>query len=57
MQTFLKCVKSKWWINIDHPLYNNSLVEYEDPNQALSREHLEGWFDGNVWAVIIDRAF
>ncbi|RUS27714.1 hypothetical protein BC938DRAFT_482838 [Jimgerdemannia flammicorona] len=33
------------------------LTEYEDPDEALTREHLEGWFDANVWAVIIDRAF
>ncbi|RUP43833.1 hypothetical protein BC936DRAFT_136677, partial [Jimgerdemannia flammicorona] len=33
------------------------LTEYEDPDEALKRGHLEGWFDANVWAVIVDRAF
>ncbi|RUS27560.1 hypothetical protein BC938DRAFT_483067 [Jimgerdemannia flammicorona] len=33
------------------------LTEYEDQEEALKKEHLEGWFDANVWAVIIDRAF
>lgn len=35
----------------------NSLTEYEDPRQALTRKHSESWFDANVWSVIIDYAF
>ena len=32
-------------------------MHYEDPDKALQMKHLEGWFDANIWSVIIDRAF
>jgi hypothetical protein len=30
---------------------------YKDPDKALRKKHLEGWFDTNIWSVVIDRAF
>ncbi|RUS33381.1 hypothetical protein BC938DRAFT_471959 [Jimgerdemannia flammicorona] len=35
----------------------NFLMDVGDPAQRLQKAHLEGWFDANVWASIIDRAF
>ncbi|KAL7270019.1 hypothetical protein RUND412_007284 [Rhizina undulata] len=31
------------------------LLQYEDPDQALQREHLEVWYDIHVWGIIVDR--
>ncbi|CAG8464035.1 5700_t:CDS:10 [Acaulospora morrowiae] len=35
----------------------NFLMLYEDPDEVLRKEHLEGWFDANIWSVVVDRAF
>ncbi|RUP43615.1 hypothetical protein BC936DRAFT_136940 [Jimgerdemannia flammicorona] len=29
------------------------LTEFEDPNNALCKNHLEGWYDANVWSFIV----
>ncbi|CAG8442634.1 13976_t:CDS:2 [Acaulospora colombiana] len=31
-----------------------SLTYYEDPNETLQKQHLESWYDINVWSLIID---
>ncbi|CAG8467279.1 22430_t:CDS:2, partial [Racocetra persica] len=33
------------------------LIQYENPDEELQKEHLEGWFDADVWSIIIDCAF
>ncbi|CAG8537561.1 9558_t:CDS:10 [Ambispora leptoticha] len=30
------------------------LTYYEDPNETLQKQHLESWYDINVWSLIID---
>ncbi|CAG8597963.1 2546_t:CDS:2, partial [Paraglomus occultum] len=30
------------------------LTYYEDPNKTLQKQHLESWYDINVWSLIID---
>ncbi|RGB25445.1 hypothetical protein C1646_459379 [Rhizophagus diaphanus] len=30
------------------------LTYYEDPNKTLQKEHLESWYDINVWSLIVD---
>ncbi|CAG8788149.1 16653_t:CDS:2, partial [Dentiscutata erythropus] len=30
------------------------LTEYEDNNKPLQRSHLEGWYDVNIWSLIVD---
>ncbi|GBC05148.1 hypothetical protein RclHR1_06060006 [Rhizophagus clarus] len=30
------------------------LTDYEDPNEPLQKQHLESWFDINVWSLIVD---
>jgi hypothetical protein len=31
-----------------------SLTDYEDPNKPLQKQHLESWFDINVWSLVVD---
>lgn len=33
------------------------LIYYENPDQPLQMKHLEGWYDANIWSVVIDFAF
>ncbi|CAI2195207.1 12335_t:CDS:2, partial [Funneliformis geosporum] len=30
------------------------LTYYEDPNEILQKQHLESWYDINVWSLIVD---
>ncbi|CAG8610734.1 6670_t:CDS:2 [Funneliformis mosseae] len=41
---------------IDHVM-RRFLMYYEDPDESLKLFHLEGWYDANVWSLIIDCAF
>jgi len=42
------------WVEL---VMRHFLMEYEDPNEALKKSHLEGWFDVNTRSVIIDHIF
>ncbi|CAG8780340.1 564_t:CDS:2, partial [Racocetra persica] len=36
--------------------YDADLTDFKDPNELLQKQHLESWFDINVWSLIIDHS-
>ncbi|CAG8613994.1 33425_t:CDS:10, partial [Racocetra persica] len=41
---------------IEHVM-RHLLIYYENSDQPLQMKHLEGWYDANIWSVVIDFAF
>ncbi|CAG8585509.1 4096_t:CDS:10, partial [Racocetra persica] len=49
------------FLNKDEPYnrkthYDADLTDFKDPNKPLQKQHLESWFDINVWSLIIDHS-
>ncbi|RUS28075.1 hypothetical protein BC938DRAFT_482370, partial [Jimgerdemannia flammicorona] len=39
------------FLNLDN--FANRLMHYEDRCEALKKDHLEGWYDINIWSLIV----